>query len=169
MIDIFDVLMIALIIEAIVNSLKPIWTGGEGMSVSEYVSMAIGVLIAVTCKIDIVGYVVELTTPFPGWMQYVFYALTGIAIGRGTNFLYDLWQKMMEWKTDGVLPGLLAPVQEATVDVEIANWNTKQLADFCELNGVPAGWCVDKEDYIEAITNALANGRNEPPEEGGAE
>ena len=26
-------------------------------------------------------------------------ALTGIAIGRGTNFLYDLWNKLKEWQT----------------------------------------------------------------------
>ena len=43
------------------------------------------------------AYVVELS--YPVWVEYVFYALTGIAIGRGTNFLYDLWNKLKEWQT----------------------------------------------------------------------
>lgn len=46
MIQITDVILIALFIEAIVNALKPIWSAdGEKLSISEYVSMGMGILI----------------------------------------------------------------------------------------------------------------------------
>lgn len=35
---------------------------------------------------------------YPVWVEYIFYGLTGIAIGRGTNFLYDLWNKLKDWQ-----------------------------------------------------------------------
>lgn len=174
MMEFFNVLLIALFIEAIVNTLKPIWTKGEKkMSVSEYVAMGIGILLAVSCKIDMLGYIVELTWPMPGWVQYIFYVLTGIAIGRGTNFLYDLWNKLKEWKNGNVLEGVMegiAQVGEAkNVDIEITNWSMEQLRGFCELNGIPAAWCVDREDYIEAITTCFTREEKEPPENGDAE
>ncbi|MBR2942607.1 MAG: hypothetical protein IKB82_04335, partial [Clostridia bacterium] len=88
--EITDVILIALFIEAIINALKPIWTKGEPqLTATEYVSMGMGVLLAVTCKINMLAWVVEIE--YPMWVEYIFYVLTGIAIGRGTNFLYDLW------------------------------------------------------------------------------
>lgn len=57
--------------------------------------MGMGVLLAVTCKINMLAWVVEIE--YPMWVEYIFYVLTGIAIGRGTNFLYDLWNKLKEW------------------------------------------------------------------------
>lgn len=108
MVDFIDVILIALFIEAIVNALKPIWTKGENrLTVSEYVSMGMGILLAVTCKINMLAYVVELDWPYPVWVEYVFYVLTGIAIGRGTNFLYDLWDKLKEWKNGNVLSSVV--------------------------------------------------------------
>jgi len=170
--NIMDVALIALFIEAIVNVLKPIWSAGEKMSVSEYVSLGIGILLAVTCKIDMLGYFVELSYPFPEWVQYIFYVLTGIAIGRGTNFLYDLWNKLKEWKNGHLLEGVatgFAVADDPEIDVEITHWSLQQLKTFCELNGVEAAWCVDREDYIEAIEMCFAPKKAEPPETGGAE
>ena len=43
MITITDLILIALFIEAIVNAIKPIWTGENKLTVAEYVSMAIGI------------------------------------------------------------------------------------------------------------------------------
>jgi hypothetical protein len=98
MISISDVILISLFIEAIVGALKPLWSkDDEKLSISEYVSMGMGILLAVSCKINMLAYVVELS--YPVWVEYVFYVLTGIAIGRGTNFLYDLWNKLKEWQT----------------------------------------------------------------------
>ena len=75
MMTITDMLMIALFIEAIVNALKPIWQeDGEKMTASEYVAMGFGVIFAVSCKINMLAYVVDVETA--PWMNYFFYALT---------------------------------------------------------------------------------------------
>lgn len=71
--------------------------------------MGMGVLLAVTCKINMLAWVVEIE--YPMWVEYIFYVLTGIAIGRGTNFLYDLWNKLKEWQGGQVLPAV--EVEEA--------------------------------------------------------
>ncbi len=166
MMDIMDVALIALFIEAVVNALKPIWTAGEKkMTVSEYVSMGIGILLAVTCRIDMLGYVVELEYPFPEWVQYIFYALTGIAIGRGTNFLYDLWNKLKEWKNGSLIAnGFVVADDSNSFDLEITHWSLAQLKEFCHANLVPCEGCVTREDYIEAIEQAFSREKAEPPE-----
>lgn len=169
MIQITDVILIALFIEAIVNALKPIWTTGETkLTVSEYVSMAMGILLAVTCKINMLAYVVEIT--YPMWVEYIFYVLTGIAIGRGTNFLYDLWGKLKEWQNGQLLPSYeVAETIEADIDLEITNWSLAQLKMFCTLNGIDATGCTTREDYIQAIEDGGMAKETEPPEAGGAE
>ena len=97
-VSISDMILIALFIEAIVNALKPIWEeGGQKLTASEYVSMGLGVIFAMFCKLNLLSGVVE--ADYPAWMNYAFYALTGIAIGRGTNFLYDLWDRLKAWKS----------------------------------------------------------------------
>ncbi len=102
MLSITDVILISLFIEATVNALKPIWSkDGERLSVSEYVSMGMGVLLAVACRINMLAWVVQVH--YPVWVEYIFCAFTGIAIGRGTNFVYDLWGKLKEWQS-GKLP-----------------------------------------------------------------
>lgn len=170
MMDMIDVILIALFVEAIVDALKPLWTGGEKkMSVSELVAMGIGILLAVTCKIDMLAYVTDISYPFPPWVQYVFYALTGVAIGRGTGFLYDLWEKLREGRGGELIAnGFEAVSGEAKIDLEITHWPMQQLKDFCELNGIEAEWCVDREDYIEAIEQTFSREETEPPEDGGA-
>lgn len=165
MMDITDVVLIALFVEAIVNALKPIWSDGENkISVSEYVAMGMGILLAVTCRINMLHYVVNIQYPSPAWVEYIFYALTGIAIGRGTNFLYDLWERLKEWK-GGVLESGFAVVDDSdTLDVEITHWSLAQLTSFCRLNGVAAEGCVTREDYIAAIERGLAREETKPPE-----
>lgn len=150
MIQITDVILISLFIEAIVNALKPIWSAaGEKLSISEYVSMGMGILLAVACKINMLSYVVEIS--YPVWVEYIFYVLTGIAIGRGTNFLYDLWDKLKEWQS-GRVPETGA--LEAQVDLNIENWSLQQLKGFCAMNDIDVAGCSAREDYIRVIEKA---------------
>lgn len=160
-----NVILIALFIEAVVNSLKPLWSkGSEKPSISEFVSMAMGVLLAVACKINMLAYVVE-AVDYPAWVEYVFYVLTGIAIGRGTNFVYDLWKKLKEWQNGAVEEGL--PMEGVLdVDLEITHWNLAKLQAFCSLNGIATNGCTTREDYMSAIERG---GRTEPPDAGDAE
>lgn len=91
------IVMLALFVEAVVNAIKPIWTKGEGLSVTEIVSICVGVVLAVTIKIDMFALVQEVSFEVPGWVHYVFYVMTGIAIGRGPSFVHDLWDALKNW------------------------------------------------------------------------
>ena len=87
-----DLILIALFIEAIVNVLKPIWDKTAGkITIAEIVSMTIGVVIAIVAKLNFMAGVVAITEPV---LLYLMYALTGVALGRGPSFVYDLWKKI---------------------------------------------------------------------------
>ncbi len=162
MMQITDIILIALFIEAVVNAIKPIWVKeGEKFTVSEYVSMAMGILLAVSCKINMLAYVVEVN--YPLWVEYIFYVLTGVAIGRGTNFLYDLWKKLKEWQNGNVLEATdsYALLDDEDFDLDVTNWSLAQLKSFCALNNVNATGCETRDDYISAIENAFQD--KEPP------
>ncbi len=164
MMQITDVILIALFIEAVVNALKPIWSkDGEKLSISEYVSMGMGVLLAVACRINMLAYVVDIA--YPVWVEYVFFVLTGIAIGRGTNFIYDLWGKLKEWQSGNLLPEAENDVLEAIVDLNIENWSLAQIKGFCAMNDIDTTGCTTREEYINAIERGS---RTVPPDAGGA-
>ena len=44
--NMINIILLALFIEAIVSAVKPIWTKGEGLTVTEIVSIVIGVVLA---------------------------------------------------------------------------------------------------------------------------
>lgn len=151
MIQITDVILIALFIEAIVNAIKPIWTGGDQrLTITEYVSMGMGILLAVACKINMLAYVVEIA--YPAWVEYIFYVLTGIAIGRGTNFLYDLWNKLKEWQTMQALPGIafddVAELETGEAGLNMTEWPLELIIAFAEENGykLPENMPVNEVD-----------------------
>ena len=92
--DFANLIILALFVEAIVQTIKPIWDKTAGkITVAEIVSMAIGILIAVVAKINFLAGVVEITQPV---LLYVLYVLTGVALGRGPSFVHDLWGKIKE-------------------------------------------------------------------------
>ena len=94
----FDILVLALFIEAVVSAIKPIWTKGEGMGLSEIVPICIGVVLAVALHIDLLSYVSSYTLfDVPPWANYIFYVMSGVAIGRGPSFVYDLWEGIKKW------------------------------------------------------------------------
>lgn len=157
-----NIILIALFVEAIVETLKPIWQKGEGkMTVAEYVAMGIGVLLAVACRINMLGYVVEIA--YPGWVEYIFYVMTGIAMGRGTNFLYDLWTKLKEWQTGQLLEGVKEAIPENAIldgeeiDLEITHWPLEMIIAFARDNGLPtpSGLPVDPEDAKAYLINYI--------------
>lgn len=175
MIEFTDVILIALFIEAVVDALKPIWTGDENkLTATEYVSMGMGILLAVTCKINVLAYVVDF--PYPLWVEYVFYALTGIAIGRGTNFLYDLWNKLKEWKSGQVLPGVetedVMELTEQEFDMEITHWPLETIIGFARENGfaLPSNMPTDEQAAKEYLIDYMFHEeRTQAPEAGDSE
>ena len=92
--DLANLIILALFVEAIVQTLKPLWDKTAGkITVAEIVSMGIGVSIAVVAKINFLAGVLDVTQPV---LLYVLYALTGVALGRGPSFVHDLWGKIRE-------------------------------------------------------------------------
>ncbi len=90
--DLANLIILALFVEAIVQTMKPIWDKTAGkITTAEIVSMAIGVVIAVVAKINFLEGVVDITQPV---LLYMLYALTGVALGRGPSFVHDLWGKI---------------------------------------------------------------------------
>ena len=148
MIQITELLLISLFIECVVDIFKPLWTEDENaLTIAEYVSMAVGVLVAVACKINMLAFVVDI--PAPAWVMYFFYVLTGIAMGRGTSFLYDLWNKFKKWQTGIATEPEYADDDDSYLNVD--NWSIETLKIFCRENGVDTTGCVARGDYIKAI------------------
>ena len=174
--EITDAILIALFLEAIVNALKPIWTKGEPqLTVTEYVSMGVGVLLAVTCKINMLTWVMEVVD-YPVWVEYIFYTLTGIAIGRGTNFLYDLWNKLKEWQSGQILPAVeveeAVELTEEEFDMEITHWPLEMIISFARANGfaLPGNMPTDEQAAKEYLIDYMFHEeQTQPPEAGDAE
>lgn len=90
--ELANLIILALFVEAIVQTLKPIWDKTAGkITLAEIVSMGIGVVIAVVAKINFLAGVIDVTQPV---LLYLLYALTGVALGRGPSFVHDLWGKI---------------------------------------------------------------------------
>ena len=162
MVDLIEVILIALFIEAVVDALKPIWTPGEErFTAAEYASMALGVLLAVSCRINMLGYIILFETPV--WVEYLFYVMTGIAIGRGTNFVYDLWSRMKEWQGKELVSEALPleetiELPEAELDAQdVESWSLETLIEFARVTGfalpdtMPTDERMAKEHLIAAM------------------
>jgi len=89
--DFTNLIIIALFIETVVNWLKPLWDkSAPKMTVAELVSICIGVAIAIVAKINMMDSFIHTTNLI---ILYIFYACTGVGIGRGPSALYDAWKK----------------------------------------------------------------------------
>ena len=90
--NIVMIIVFAILIEAIVQLVKPLW--GEKLigklSITEIVSMALGVLIAVLARLNVAD-ALGVTQPA---VLYIMYVFTGMAMGRGASFIHDLWLKI---------------------------------------------------------------------------
>lgn len=91
-----NVILFCLLIEGIVSGWQRV-RGYCDRRVSNFDLMAVlvGVLLAVVMQIDLLGSLSysDFWWGAPGWVEYVFFILTGIAMGRGASLLYDLWHK----------------------------------------------------------------------------
>lgn len=83
-----QILIIALLIEAIWENCKSIWQKGK-LSIDMLGALLMSVLVCILTKSDIFALVgIEIS------IKYVAYVLTGIVVGRGANFVHDLFNKL---------------------------------------------------------------------------
>lgn len=96
--DIMQIILLALFVEAIIQIFKPIWNkSATQLTVTEWISMGVGVVFAVIAKINMLDGLVPIDSPI---LLYLLYGMTGLAIGRGPSFLHDLWAKLSTKTTD---------------------------------------------------------------------
>lgn len=86
--SIVTIITIALLVEAIWETLKMIWKEGK-ININTVGALAVGILVSILAKIDIFAMQdINLSLPVIGWI------LTGILMSRGANFIHDLFNKI---------------------------------------------------------------------------
>lgn len=159
---IVNVLLLSILIEAVVSAIKPLWSkGSERMSVSEIVSIFLGIVLAVSCRLNVMEYLAEweVIADAPPFVYYIFYILTGIALGRGPSFLWDLWQRLRKVIDQNEIPAIMENTAELQKgDIVLEDLSYEALVSFCVDNGLglpdnmPAG---SKETRRIALLNWL--------------
>ncbi|MCI6277650.1 MAG: hypothetical protein MR639_13070 [Clostridium sp.] len=95
--ELYKVLILALIAESIWETLKMIWNKGK-VSVDRIGAILVGILLSVLTGTDIMELV-----GVPMFIPYIGTILTGVLISRGSNFVHDIMNNMngiyMERKT----------------------------------------------------------------------
>jgi len=83
--NIIQLIIVALIVEAVWETAKMIWQDGK-VNVDRLGTICFGILLAFGAKVDFLALVgIPLVIPYLG------YVLTGLLISRGSNFVHDLW------------------------------------------------------------------------------
>ncbi len=86
--SIVTIIAIALLVEAIWETLKMVWQEGK-INVNTIGALAVGISVSILAKIDIFAMQgISLSIPLVGWI------LTGILMSRGANFIHDLFDKL---------------------------------------------------------------------------
>lgn len=86
--SIVTIVTVALLVEAIWETLKLVWKDGKA-NVNTIGALVVGILTAILAKLDIFAMQgISLSIPI------VSYVLTGILISRGANFIHDLFNKI---------------------------------------------------------------------------
>ena len=83
-----QILITALLIEAIWENCKLIWQKGK-LSIDMLGALIMSIAVCMLTKTDIFELVgIEIS------IRYIAYALTGIIVGRGANFVHELFNKL---------------------------------------------------------------------------
>lgn len=86
--SIVTIITIALLVEAIWETLKMVWQEGK-INVNTIGALIVGIGVSILAKIDIFTMQgISLSIPLIGWI------LTGILMSRGANFIHDLFNKL---------------------------------------------------------------------------
>ncbi len=86
--SIVTIITIALLVEAIWETLKMVWQEGK-ININTIGALIVGIAVSILAKIDIFAMQgITLSIPLIGWI------LTGILMSRGANFIHDLFNKL---------------------------------------------------------------------------
>lgn len=86
--SIVTIITIALLVEAIWETLKMVWQEGK-ININTIGALIVGIAVSILAKIDIFAMQgISLSIPLVGWI------LTGVLMSRGANFIHDLFNKL---------------------------------------------------------------------------
>lgn len=86
--SIVTIITVALLVEAIWETLKMVWQEGK-ININTIGALIVGIAVSILAKIDIFAMQgITLSIPLIGWI------LTGILMSRGANFIHDLFNKL---------------------------------------------------------------------------
>lgn len=86
----FQIIIAAAVVEAIVETLKMTWDKDK-ISISRILAIVVGIFIGIVCRVDILSAV-----GLPVILPIIGYILTGILISRGANFVNDFFKMIRE-------------------------------------------------------------------------
>lgn len=86
----FSIVTFAILIEAIITYINQFFME-DGFCCKMLLSIILGIIVAVAYKIDLPSYF-NLKSDIP----YIGCVLTGILLSRGSNYVYDLLNKLMQ-------------------------------------------------------------------------
>ncbi|GAB4490893.1 MAG: hypothetical protein OHK0031_14160 [Anaerolineales bacterium] len=79
--------IVAFLVEAIIQTIKPVYDKEKGWNKSALFSLAVGILVCLFTGVDLFK---ELG--FSGQIPYLGSVLTGIIASRGSNFVHDIFK-----------------------------------------------------------------------------
>ena len=85
--DLTHLALIAFLVEAILQTIKPIYDKEKGWNQDKIISIVVGILICLVTGVDLfaeLGFVVSV--PYLGSI------MTGIIASRGSNFVHDIFK-----------------------------------------------------------------------------
>ncbi len=87
----WTVLVLGLLTEAVVETLKLIWDEQKRkLSWSALCSLAVGIAVALSARVSVFE-LLGIAHAAPQWIGCL---VTGILISRGSSFLHDLWKRI---------------------------------------------------------------------------
>lgn len=87
-----SVVVAALLVEAIVTNIKPIYDKEKGWNIDIIASIILGIVVCVLAGIDLFALI-----GIPFIVPYVGAALTGLLISRGANVIHDILSSLGSW------------------------------------------------------------------------
>jgi len=91
---IVQVIVLAMLVEAVWETLKMLWQSGK-FSIDRAGALSVGLLLAIGTRLDLLE-LIKITVYIP----YLGIVLTGILISRGANFVHDLIKSITKLTVD---------------------------------------------------------------------
>ncbi|HMM31941.1 MAG TPA: hypothetical protein PKB13_09220 [Clostridia bacterium] len=93
----WTVLVLGLLTEAVVETLKLIWDEQKRkLSWSALCSLAVGIAVALSAHVSVFE-LLDIVHAAPQWIGCL---ITGILISRGSSFLHDLWKRINSYAAE---------------------------------------------------------------------